>query len=371
MAQGRIVFTSEGRPRYKRYLDESQGTLLGSVWTDIPPVNSQAIERLGFPTQKPEALLDRIVSASSNTGDLVLDCFCGSGTTASVAEKLGRRWIACDLSRYAVQTTRKRLLGVGAVRPFVIQNLGKYERQAWQSAEFGKESGTRVQAYISFILRLYSAKPLSGYVWIHGLKGKRLVHVGSVDSPISPVDVGQIVAEFKRSIGTGQGAPATNGVDILGWDFAFELNELAKQQAAHANVDVRFLRIPREVLDKRAVEQGDVHFFELASLEVGVKTIEKKATITIQDFVIPADDVPADIQKQIKHWSQWIDYWAIDWNYRNDTFHNEWQEYRTRQKPNLSTDSTKSYERIGEYRVVVKVIDILGNDTTKMLLVKV
>ena len=371
LKEGKIVFTSTGWPAVKRYLDEKEGPTAHSLWTDITPINSQSTERVGFPTQKPEALLKRIIDASSKPGDLVLDCFCGSGTSAVVAERSGRRWIACDLGRFAIHTTRKRLLGVNGVKPFVIQNLGKYERQAWQTAEFGNEAGTRARSYISFILRLYNAQPLNGYVWLHGKKGNRLVHVGSVDSPISPLDVGQIVAEFKRSIGTGKEAPRTNGVDVLGWDFAFELNELAKQQAAQANVDVRFLRIPREVLDKRAVEQGDVYFFELASLDVGVKTSGKKVTITIKDFVIPADDVPADVQKEIQHWSQWIDYWAVDWNNKNDTFHNEWQEYRTREKTKLVTESSKTYDEHGEYHIVVKVVDILGNDTTKMLQVKV
>jgi len=371
MQQGLIVFSSGGLPYVKRFFDDSEGTRVGDIWTDINPVNQVAIERVDYPTQKPEALIERILKASSNEGDLVLDCFCGSGTTAAVAEKLGRRWIMCDLSRFAIHTTRKRLLGVEGVKPFVIQNLGKYERQAWQNAEFGNEAGARVRSYISFILTLYNAQPLNGHIWLHGKKGSRLVHVGSVDSPISPLDVGQIVAEFKRSIGTGKEAPRTNGVDVLGWDFAFELNELAKQQAALANVDLRFLRIPREVLDKRAVEQGDVHFYELASLDVRVKCAGKKATVAINDFVIPLDHVPADIQKEIKHWSQWIDYWAVDWNNKNDAFHNEWQEYRTREKPKLVTESSKTYDEHGEYRVVVKVIDILGNDTTKMLLVKV
>jgi len=180
-----------------------------------------------------------------------------------------------------------------------------------------------------------------------------------------------IVAEFKRSIGTGKEAPATNGIDVLGWEFAFELNELAKQQAAQANVDLRFLRIPREVLDKRAIEQGDIRFFELAALDVEAKTSDRKATVEIRDFIIPPDDVPADIQKQIKHWSQWIDYWAVDWNNKNDTFHNEWQEYRTREKPKLAIKASKNYDIEGEYRVVVKVVDILGNDTTKALKVKI
>ncbi len=369
--QGRFVLTSSGKPEFKRYLDEQEGEPVGDVWDDIKRINMMADERLGYETQKPEALLERVIKASSEEGDLVLDCFVGSGTTAAVADKLNRQWIVCDLSRFAIHTTRKRLLSIRDIKPFVIQNLGKYERQAWQAAEFGNEAGARMRAYISFILKLYNAQQVNGFIWIHGKKGNRLVHVGSVDSPISPLDVGQIVAEFKRSVGTGKEAPRTNGVDLLGWDFAFELNELAKQQAAQANVDVRFLRIPHEVLDKRAVEQGDVRFFELASLDVGTRTSGKKVTIKIRDFVIPADDVPADIQKEIKHWSQWIDYWAIDWNYKNDTFHNEWQEYRTREKPKLAIESSKTYDEHGEYRIVVKVIDILGNDTTKLLRVKV
>lgn len=371
LKEGKIVITSTGRPRVKRYLDEKAGPTVHSIWTDIPGVNSQAKERTGFPTQKPEALLKRIIDASSKPGDLVLDCFCGSGTAAVVAEKTGRRWIACDLSRFAVHTTRKRLLGVENVKPFVIQNLGKYERQVWQTAEFGDERDARIHSYTNFILALYSAQPLVGYEWLHGKKRNRLVHVGSVDSPISALDVGQIVAEFKRSVGVGREAPRTNGVDVLGWDFAFEMNELARQQADKAGVDVRFFRIPTEVLDKRAVEQGDVHFFELASLDVGTKTSGKKTSVSINDFVIPLDDVPADVQKTVKHWSQWIDYWAMDWDNKNDTFHNEWQEYRTAEKPKLATSASKTYDNHGEYRVLVKVIDILGNDTTKMLTVKV
>ena len=127
------VLGEDGMPQKKSYL---RGATVGSVWADIPPVNSQADERLGYDTQKPEALLERIIKASSNEGDLILDCFCGSGTTAAVAEKLKRRWVTCDLGRFAIHTARKRLLSIEGVRPFVVQNLGKYERQLWQTAEF-------------------------------------------------------------------------------------------------------------------------------------------------------------------------------------------------------------------------------------------
>jgi adenine-specific DNA-methyltransferase len=297
----------------------------------------------------------------------------GSGTTAAVAERNNRRWIACDLSRFGIHTTRKRLLSIPDVRPFTVQNLGKYERQLWQVGEFAKaeEAALRQQSYIRFILDLYHATPLQGYTWLHGLKRGRMVHVGGVDAPVSVGDVQQIAVEFKRAIGTGKGAPTTNGVDVLGWDFAFEVNEVARQQAALANINLQFKRIPRDVMDKRAVDQGDVRFFELAALGVDVKTRGLMATLTLTEFVIPPDDVPEDVRTTVRHWSQWIDYWSVDWDQKGDAFHNQWQSFRTRKSPKIELSATYSYEEPGEYRAVVKVIDILGNDTTKTVKVKV
>jgi hypothetical protein len=198
-----------------------------------------------------------------------------------------------------------------------------------------------------------------------------MVHVGAVDAPVSVGDVTQIAAEFKRAIGTGKDAPKTNGVDVLGWDFAFEINEVSKQQAAAANIEMRFFKIPRDVMDKRAVAQGDIHFFELAALSVEVKAQKRDVALKLTDFVIPPDDVPEDARKAVKHWSQWIDYWAVDWDNKGDTFHNEWQTYRTRKEPSLALETLHTYAEPGEYKVVVKVIDILGNDTTKTVKVKV
>jgi adenine-specific DNA-methyltransferase len=290
-----------------------------------------------------------------------------------VAEKLNRRWIACDLGRFAIHTTRKRLLGIPGVRPFVVQNLGKYERQAWQVAEFGGDENAAavVRQYRHFILDLYHARPVDGYTWLHGLKEGRMVHVGPVDSPIAPNDVKQIAIEFRKAVGTGQDAPSQAAVDVLGWDFAFELNEVARQQAAEANINMRFLRIPREVLEQKAVEQGDIRFFELAALSVDVQEQGREVTLQLTDFVIPPDDVPEDVQRAISHWSQWIDYWAVDWDNQGDTFHNMWQAYRTRQDKSLKLHTTHRYDQPGAYTIMVKVIDILGNDTTKTLRVQV
>ncbi|HFE65843.1 MAG TPA: site-specific DNA-methyltransferase, partial [Chloroflexi bacterium] len=373
LEEGRIVFTSTGTPRLKRYLDEAKGIRIGDIWTDIYDLNAVAHERLDYPTQKPEALLKRIIQTSSNENDLVLDCFCGSGTTAAVAEKLNRRWITCDLGRFAIHTTRKRLLSIPNVKPFIVQNLGKYERQAWQTAEFGdpQKAAAVVTQYRQFILNLYRAQFIDGYTWLHGVKDGRMVHVGPVDAPISPADVTQIAIEFRKAVGTGKDAPKVAAVDVLGWDFAFELNEVAKQQAQQANIAMRFIRIPREVLEKAAVEQGDIKFFELAALSVEKTVQGRSVTLKLADFVIPPDDVPEDVQRAISHWSQWIDYWAVDWDNKGDTFHNMWQTYRTRQDKSLQLQAAHSYAQPGDYTIMIKVIDILGNDTTKTLSVSI
>jgi DNA modification methylase len=368
--KGRVVQTSPGTvPAQKRYLDEMPGVPLQSLWTDISPVQAQAAERLDYATQKPEALLERIIKASSNEDDLVLDCFCGSGTTAAVAEKLGRRWVTCDLGRFAIHTARKRLLAIPGVKPFVVQNLGKYERQYWQLDEFGPDATQRLAAYTRFILNLYKAQPLEGYTWLHGLKAGRVVHVGSVDSPVTEADIRSIIIEWRRNL--GRSGAANNGIDVLGWEFAFELNETARQQAQAAGVDLRFLTIPREVLEKKAVEQGDIQFFELAALFVTYQVKGRSLSLELTNFIAPLEYVPQEVREKITKWQSWIDYWAVDFNFRDDTFHNEWQSYRTRKDKALTTSVTHTYDQPGTYQMQVKVIDILGNDTTRTIEVQV
>lgn len=122
-----------------------------------------------------------------------------------------------------------------------------------------------------------------------------MVHVGAVDAPVTLADVKAIAAEVWKAVGRGKDAPGKAAVDVLGWEFAFEINELAKQVAAESRVDVSFKKIPREVLDKKAVEQGDVQFFELGALSVDVKQKGREIILKLKDFVIPLDDVPEEV----------------------------------------------------------------------------
>ena len=236
---GRLRYTKSGTPTLLQYADEMPGVPLQDLWTDIPPVNPQAHERLGYPTQKPEALLERVIRGSSNPGDLVADFFVGSGTTVAVAEKLGRRWIGCDLGRFAMHTTRKRLLNIPDCRAFDIKNLGAYERQRWQ-----QESGNgALRAYLDTILAFYRAEPVKSFVHLHGRKAGRMVHVGATDAPVTIDETEDVMDEM-----------ADNGIeacDLLGWEWEMGLHDTITERARRRGLDLRPRQIPREVMERQ------------------------------------------------------------------------------------------------------------------------
>jgi len=360
-------------------------------WIYIPTGVAMIHERVGFDTQKPEALLKRIILASSNPGDIVADFFCGSGTTLAVAEKLGRRWIGCDLSKYAIQVTRKRLLDIHNSkdltnddekrkygkhsRPFEIYNVGSYELE-----RFKKEP----EKYIKFILKLYSAKPLENFSYIHGIKDKRAVHVGFVDSPVTMEEVKKVLEECKKN--------NFNAVDILGFDFSYEVNEMAKVLGKRKNIDVALiqipsfneiksilattdidiLKIPDEIVDEKTLEQ--IKFHEVNYVDLGIKINGREVEIEIKKFIVVPTPELAEISDKIKDSRELIDYWAIDWDYKEDTFHNTWQSFRTKKKPKVeykakSTDAKPIgyYKNPGHYKIAVKIIDVFGNELTKII----
>lgn len=353
------------------YLDEVPGDIVDSVWDDIPPVNPMGSERWDFPTQKPEGLLERILKASSSEGSLVADFFCGSGTTLAVAEKLGRRWIGCDLGRWGIHVTRKRLLGVESCKPFEVLNLGKYERQYWQGVTFGeaKDKPLAEQAlyeYLAFILKLYGAQPVAGMAHLHGKKGKAMVHIGAVDAPVT---IGEVDAAVDECANLKQ-----SELHILGWEWEMGLNKLMVEVAKKKGVKLLPLQIPREVMEQQAADKGDVRFFELAYLEAKIEQPGKlNAQVALEDFVIPNTElIPEDVRDKVQKWSDYIDYWAVDWNFRDDTFMQGWVAYRTRKDRKLPLVSDPhAYEEPGKYRILVKVIDIFGNDTSQAFDVEV
>jgi DNA modification methylase len=369
----------------------SEDRTVDNVWRIrcLQPANKA--EWVYFETQKPVDLIERILSLAGKRNDLVLDCFSGSGTALIAADKMNMRWIGCDLGRFAIHTTRKRLLDLRVkdsdtgqergCRPFEILNLGRYERKYWQGITFGNEprcgEETALAAYVQFILDLYKAQPIRG-THIHGKKGGALVHVGAVDAPVTISQIEEAAAEAK--------ALGAKELHILGWEFEMGLHDPITQYVrVQHQVSVRLLSIPRETMEKRAVEAGGVQFFDLGYLEVELTSDTpvakpgpraRKATncaravkVVLKNFVIPSTDlIPEEVRAKIRKWSDYIDYWAVDWDFRNDTFVNQWQTYRTRKDRSLALETpAHAYERPGTYQILVKVVDIFGNDTSHLV----
>ena len=359
LATDLIVVSKNDVPQYKKYLDQAEGVPVQSIWGDLKMLGRP--EMLGYPTQKPESLLERVITASSNEGDLVLDCFAGSGTTVAVAEKLNRRWIGCDLGRFAIHTTRKRLLNIPDCRPFDIKNLGAYERQHWQQAS----TNGAVRAYLDTILAFYRAEPVEGFAALHGRKAGRMVHVGATDAPVTIDEAEELMDEM-----------ADNGIeacDVLGWEWEMGLHDTMPENARRRGLDLRLRQIPREVMERQVAEADAVRFFELAHVDLDVRRQAAEACVVLKDFIIPSEDlIPAKVRERITSWSDLIDYWSVDFDHRDETFHNQWQAYRTRAEPALATQSDwHEYPGPGRYSIMVKIIDIFGNDTTKLAEVRI
>ncbi len=413
-------------------------TVADNIWDDIPGLGIIPHEYLGYPTQKPEALLERIIKASSNAGDLVADFFCGSGTTAAVAEKLGRKWITTDLGKFAIHTTRKRMIGVQRqlkadgkdYRAFEILNLGKYERQHYigvnpnlREAEKEKQSVAKEKAFTDLILRAYTAEKTDGFTSFQGKKAGRLVAIGPVNLPVTRLLVEEIILECRKH--------RITRVDVLGFEFEMGLfpNVLDEARSKGINIAPKF--IPADVFDKRAVEQGQVVFHDMAFIEVkphiqiGEKGKPSTVTVELTDFSVfysqdsvsqaeqtlrnkgskivveqgqvvkVSRDADGLVSREVltKHWTDWIDYWSVDFDFESKheiirlqnshtgeweeqwigdyVFENEWQSFRTKKDRSLELTSVAHECTPGPRKIAVKVVDIFGNDTMTIVEVSI
>lgn len=408
----------------KKYLDDSKGVQVGTWWDDISMIRGWSGEKTGYATQKPEALLLRIIQASSNRGDLVADFFAGSGTTAAVAEKLERKWIVSDLGKFAVHTTRKRMIGVQRelkaegkdYRAFEILNLGRYERQHYvgvnpnlREEQRQKQLEEKEKAFLDLILRAYRAERTDGFASFHGKRAGRLVAVGPVNMPVSRLFVEEIILECRKKHITK--------VDILGFEFEMGLFPNVLDEARAKGIDIAPKYIPADVFDKRAVEKNQVVFHDVSFIEVKPHVKGNSVAVELTDFsVFYSQDSIANAEATLKdkaskivvekgqivkvskdkdgivtretltqNWTDWIDYWSVDFDFENkreiirtqnpDTgeweeswtgdyiFENEWQSFRTKKDRKLELTSVFHECPPGRRKIAVKVVDIFGNDT--------
>lgn len=366
---------------------DSELALPSDVWY-IATINGMAKERLNYATQKPEALLERIIKASSNEGDLVCDFFGGSGTTAAVAERLGRRWITCDIGKPASLVMRKRFIDQ-EVNPFLYQSIGDYQKEAFHNNKKLRRVGDLSQV----VLGLFGALPFSpeqvsdrnfGYV-----KGTRnLVMVDSPNRLTTAATVRRAV-EAKASLLGGD----WDKVIVLGWNFAFDISQAIEK---YKNSNVEVLVIPPDLLDKlskkgfkkliadKTVRFSSLQYLVVNSVEVTVNgNGEDELDISLSNYVLLSpDNIPLDdkdkenLQKVMEQDPlSLIEYWSIDPDYDGETFRSTWQDYRE----NVDNDSDPLHcvysTRIAmphkdERKVCVKAVDVFGFESQVILDVK-
>lgn len=379
---GNSVSTTKGNIRIKAYRELRNGKIVelktpDNVWIDISGMGNNTDINYGYDTQKPEALLERIIKASSNEGDLVCDFFGGSGTTAAVAERLGRRWITCDIGKPASLVMRKRFIDQ-EVKPFLYQSIGDYQKEAFRNNKRYKHVGDLSQV----VLGLYGALPFTpeqtndrnfGYI-----KGTRTLVM--VDSPNRLTTAATIrkAVEAKASLLGGD----WEKVVVLGWNFAFDISQ-AIQKYANSNVEV--LVIPPDLLDKLAkkgfkklIDDKSVRFSSLQYLVAKPLVVKQNGDqdeidVELENYVllspdnIPLDDKDKEKLQQVLERDplSLIEYWSIDPDYDGVTFRSTWQDYRE----NMENDNDplhcvyKTRLRVphkAQRKVCIKAVDVFG-----------
>lgn len=363
----------------KIYLDEVEGDIIDSVWDDLPPVNPVAKERVDYATQKPEKLLDRVISSSCPEGGLVVDFFGGSGTTAAVAEKLGRRWIASDLGKPACMIMRKRLIDQGA-KPFLYQAIGDYQVEAAKSS-LGRSF--RVGDLSGIVLSLYGALPLQpednplrnlGAVVYAGKK--TLVLVDSPNKLTGDATLRKAIAQRDYLLG------GWDRVVVLGWNFA---PSIGQSITALNDPRLEVLVIPPDLLDrlrkKGGIEKlrGQVRFSSLQYLTIkpvrrSRSRDEEQLQVTLDNYVLlspEAINLDDENRKKLLKVANaeplaLIEYWAVDPDYDGAVFRSVWQDYRgntANDDDPLRVVTAASFSvphKKGERRVCVRVVDVFG-----------
>jgi DNA modification methylase len=365
------------QPKADDVVFEVRGQPIDSVW-DMKGLDPKSLEKCDYATQKPEALLDRIIKATSSEGDLVADFFCGSGTTGAVAERLGRQWIMADLGRFAIHTSRKRMIEIQRqlyadgkpYRAFDVYNLGRYERQWWQKERL---AGADVE-HRRIVLAFYRAEPLTGASspLLHGRKGPALVHVDGIDSLLT-------AGELKPIVEAAEAAGAKE-VHCLAWEFEMELKQAAEALEQEYGVKARLIRIPREVMEKNRRPGVDaVPFFEMATLAakpiVKIEGGERTADVELTNFLpslseVPSRELDALKERAVKSGFDFIDFWAVDFDHQEgQPFKHHWQDYRLRKDRSLklASDCKHRYADVKPHTICVKVIDVFGCDTSVLL----
>jgi DNA modification methylase len=418
----RFIRRPEGATRCYYWIPPTEETGVDTNWTDFYGYANN----VSYPTAKSTSLLERIIKYFSNEEDLIADFFAGSGVLAEVAEINNRKWICSDLGKFSIHTIRKRIINLQRQlkkieknwRAFEILNLGKYERAHYVGVNLNlreeqqqKQLERKEAKFLELILHAYKADKVDQFKTFQGTKSGRLVAVGPINLPVTRLFVEAILLECQQKNVTK--------ADILGFEFEMGLFPNIQEEAKSEGIDLAMKYIPRDVFDKRAIEKNQVAFHDVSYIEVKPHFKKNAIAIELIDFSVyyaqeaNASDTLANNKSKViiingqvvkitkdkdgitsrevltSKWTDWVDYWSVDFDFESKqeiistkdeetgeiieawtgehVFENEWQSFRTKQDRAIELTSSFTECTPGRRKVAVKVVDIFGNDTMKII----
>ncbi len=334
---------------------------------NIPTINNQALERTGYATQKPEQLLERIITASSRKGDLVADFYCGSGTTGVVASKLGRRWTMSDSGQMAIHTTRKRMIDINGSdgSDFDIYDFGSADRKWLQTEKLQLTD----QQFIKIVLEgfkadvLESSESLSSLV--HGKKGDIWCHVSSLGNKLDEQTINQIIEDVRKT--------ELMSCYCLASEFEVDINRTVEKTEKGQDVKLTPVRIPSDILVQ--ISSSSIVWFGLHQISINLiygnsddgSYVDIKLT-GFQPNLISAPEKQLNEFQNVADNNAFdlIDFWSVDFDYEPyHAFKHHWSSYRTRKERGLalSSDIKYRYPKQGQYIICVMLVDVFGNET--------
>ncbi len=361
-------------PRLKRYEEDTLGRSCTDFWDDLDPINMVGLEREGYPTQKPEDLLDRIVRSSSNTGDLVLDCFVGSGTTAAVAQKLGRRWIACDINKGAIQTTSKRLQTI--IREQIAQSA-KPQQAELNGVEIAEKPVApaqlsfavfRVNDYDLAVQHVEAVNLACEHLGVErtqtdryfdGRLGKRLVRIVPFNHPLTVLDLEELRREIEARPGEDRGIVLVClGKEPAADAWVAEWNQMRRGKEAVNRIEIVELRTDPKY--------GKFFAHDPAKARVKVRRERGAVVVEIQDFISPSvierlDQQAGLLKPKIADWRAMVDCVLIDANYDGRVFNITRADVPERKSDLVEGRYEISAPSVGR-KIAVKIIDMLGEE---------
>lgn len=348
-----------------------------NVWNDILSFNYVTAiknESRFFSNQKPEAFMKRIIELTTEEGDLIADFYCGSGTTLIVGEKLGRNWIGGDLSRDAIEKTKRGLLCINKKKAYRLDDYIE-DCQSFEILDCCRFIDKMIdeEALVSIInlaIKSYNAEEIENYKSFQAIKEDELIYIGNPIYPLTYTEIQDCINEFKKEKDLFEGIKK---LVFMGWEFeiGLDINILSLTDPAITSYNIELRRISSELLDHDTPMENNI--VELNTFKYNVAVNGNEIEVTLTDFNFQHKEYFRDNDiSSIIDPLDWVNYWGVDFDFNGKQFINDYDCYKIKDgENNIRFTCQYTYENKGEFKILIRVVDVLGNDTSDVYPIKI